>query len=74
MNPAILFCKYLQNGRFRKSKKLNDYGTPERIRTFGLRIRNPPLYPTELRGHAAELVAGRPAVNALVTAWATLPE
>ena len=30
---------------------------PERIRTSGLRIRNPALYPTELRGLVTELIA-----------------
>jgi integrase len=33
----------------------SSYGTPERIRTSGLRFRKPLLYPTELRGHGGEV-------------------
>ena len=33
-------------------------GVPGEIRTRGLRIRNPALYPAELRGHRGEITPG----------------
>ena len=45
----------------------DDAGDPGRTRTTGLRFRKPPLYPAELRGHAALLqyfrLAGQRAVS-----------
>lgn len=35
---------------------MNNVGTPDRIRTYGLRLRKPTLYPAELRVHMIELV------------------
>ena len=35
------------------------FGTPDRIRTYGLRLRKPTLYPAELRVHMIEPVVLR---------------
>ena len=45
----------------------NKFGTPDRIRTYGLRLRKPTLYPAELRVHMIRPVVLRTTGNIFVT-------
>src|SRR5215471_6943291 len=43
-------------------------GTPDRARTYNLRLRRPTLYPVELRAHEREWHSSTPAAGALRSA------
>ncbi len=45
------FWRHLQNSDEKRRAKYLKVYAPGGIRTHGLRIRNPALYPTELQGH-----------------------
>ena len=51
--PSKFLClpKFFRCGAARRSCEATKTGMPGRIRTCDLRIRNPLLYPTELRAH-----------------------
>ena len=59
--PSFATQKRFSNCRFlpRKKDEVNSshfLGTPDRIRTYGLRLRKPTLYPAELRVLTAPLL------------------
>ena len=52
----MIRCKSNQKDLSTKRGLLHNLGTPDRIRTYGLRLRKPTLYPAELRVLTAPLL------------------